>query len=642
MCGLTGFFTTDSTRKRGDLLGIARRMTDSLRHRGPDAGDVWEDPSNGLFLGHRRLSIIDLSKDGAQPMASPSNRYVIAYNGEIYNYMPLRQKLEAAGLKFRSRSDTEVLLGAIEHLGLNQALQAINGMFAFALWDNKTQTLHFARDRLGKKPLYIGWAGKTLIFGSELKALRSHPDFKAHLNPDSLSLYMRNGFIAAPHCIYRGVWTLPAGHRLSVQTQPLVLGENLAAVMERYWDHRESMESARGRMEKSITDADATQEFNEILEQCVSDRFMSDVPLGAFLSGGIDSSAVVAIMQSLSQRPVKTYTIGFDESGFDEARHAKKIAAHLGTEHHELYLKPEDALNLIPRLPDVYDEPFGDVSGIPTYLVSQFARHDVTVALSGDGGDEMLGGYTRHLAGPKIWDRIGWAPAPLRKVLARAMTAIPPERWDRLKPGKPLFGSGIHKAASVMALSSQEKMYERLLAQGADSLLAEPHIPETFITGTMMKAPDTLAFAEKMMYWDTLSYLPDNILVKVDRASMAHSLEVRAPLLDRRIYEYAWSLPLSMKIREGKGKYLLRQVLKKYMPENLYDRPKQGFNMPAGEWLRGPLRDWAESLLTPDQLEYFNIKAVQDLWSEHLRDQGNHAGPLWTLMMFQAWRKQWL
>ncbi len=640
MCGLTGFITGISTG-RPDLQSAVRRMNDALKHRGPDTADTWLEPDSGLALAHRRLSIIDLSPEGRQPMESFSGRYVIIFNGEIYNYLDLKPDLENKGVKFRGRSDTEVLLACVEVYGLNMTLQKINGMFAFALWDKKSRTLHFARDRFGKKPLYMGWAGKTLVFGSELKALRAHPDFKPEINPGSLSLYMKYGYVPAPPCIYKNIWSLPAGHRLSVPAEPLMSGENLADLMEPHWNHLRAMEEARGKLDPKKTDADAIEEFSELLDRCVRDRLMSDVPLGAFLSGGIDSSAVVAMMQANSSRPVKTYTIGFQEQGFDEAVFAKKVAQHLGTDHHELYLSGSDAMNVVPLLPDIYDEPFADISAIPTYLVSKFAREDVTVALSGDGGDEMLGGYRRHITGPKVWSKVKYMPRSLRKIAANTVQNISVERWNSLRPSHPQFGSAVHKAAAMISLNTQEEMHNHLVGQNADSFLLNDAMPETFLENPAWQ-PRGLNFAEKMMYRDALSYLPNDILVKVDRATMAASLEGRAPLLDYRIYNYAWSLPEKFKIRNGKGKWLLREVLKKYVPENLFDRPKQGFAIPADEWLRGPLKDWAVSLLDEQKLDGFNIPAIRKTWDAHQNGQGNHAGRLWTLLMLQSWREKWL
>jgi asparagine synthase (glutamine-hydrolysing) len=644
MCGLAGFYSFTPSRSRAALHMLGRDMVQTLMHRGPDSGDVWQDPDAPLVLAHRRLAILDLSPEGAQPMLSASGRYAIVYNGEIYNYAVLQKGLLEDGCTFRGRSDTEVLLALIERRGLNRALQSINGQFAFALWDRQERKLHLVRDRLGKKPLYVGWAGGNLVFASELKALRVHPDFKPRLNKAVLAAFLRSACVPAPHCIYEGVISLPAGHRLALNPDALDQSADLRSLAEPYWNHRMALEDARSHV-RERSEAEIAEEFESLLQRCTADRLISDVPVGAFLSGGIDSSLVVALMQEASNRPVKTYTIGFREDGFNEAGHAAKIAAHLGTDHHEMILDGRDALEMIPRLPEIYDEPFADISAIPTCIVSKFAREGVTVALSGDGGDEMLGGYTRHLAGPRLWNRMKMMPLPVRKALSRMLTALPPEHWDRLGKGRPQFGTALHKAASILSYGSQEEVYRRLTSQWdvPPVLYDEEASPLTVLPE--WQAPEGLGFAEKMMYWDALSYLPNDILVKTDRASMAFSLEVRSPLLDRRIYDFAWSLPLSYKIRGGQGKYLLRHILKRYVPDHLFERPKQGFSMPVESWLRGPLREWAETLLDRRHLEeqgLLNTPLIRSTWEAHLSGQGNHALGLWNVLMFQAWHERWM
>lgn len=644
MCGFTGFINTSSQARRSDMQARARAMADTLRHRGPDDGQVWMDDETPLVFAFRRLAIIDLSAEGRQPMVSASGRYTIVFNGEIYNFLELRKELERAGVQFRGRSDTEVILAAAEHWGLNQTLQKINGMFALVVWDKKERKINFARDRLGKKPLYIGWAKDALVFGSELKALRAHPDFEAAINPKSLSLYLQYGFLPSPACIYKNAWSLPAGSRLTLSVPNLEAGANLSTHMEPYWQHAHALEDSRS---KKIHASDETviKEFEELLTECVRDRMISDVPLGAFLSGGIDSSSVVALMQHHSGQPVKTYTIGFREAGFDEAAHAAKIAAHLGTDHHELYLGAQDALNVIPRLPEIYDEPFADMSAIPTYLVSEFARLDVTVALSGDGGDEMLGGYNRHVTGAKLWNRIKFLPKPVRAALGGAIKKLPPERWNTLIQSRPQAGTLMHKAANFLSMNTQEDIYQNLLSSWPEPPLKNAAQTKTILNDSAFQPPAGLSFAEKMMYWDALFYLPGDILTKVDRASMASSLEARAPLLDRRIYEYAWRLPVQFKIRGGKGKWLLRQVLKRHVPEELFERPKQGFSVPVGEWLRGPLKDWAEDLLSVKKLERHGLldaPAIRSAWDDHLAGRGANAQKLWTVLMFQAWYDRWM
>ena len=641
MCGITGFYETSGNRSRSELHVMGKSMAGTMSHRGPDSHDLWQDPDLPLVLAHRRLSIIDLSSDGAQPMESHSGRYILIFNGEIYNYRIIQKELANKNIAWRGRSDTEVFLAAVEHWGLNRTLQKINGMFAFTLWDLKDRALHFARDRLGKKPLYIGWCGKTLVFGSELKALRAHPDFTPALDTEALHGFLRLGYIEAPHSIYKDVWQLPPGQRLSIDLQTVKPGETLTTQMKPYWDALQIAGDARAHItEKS--DADIIEEFETLLSTCVSERMISDVPLGAFLSGGIDSSSVVALMQKTSSQPVKTYSIGFEEDGFDEARYARKIAAHLETDHHEHICTGADALDVIPKLPDMYDEPFADISAIPTYLVSAFARKDVTVALSGDGGDEMLGGYVRHTLGPKLWSATRTLPRFLRKGLATGLQYIPTGILDTAQRGTPQFGSKVQKAASIMALNNQEDIYERLICKwprapvlGAD--LYNPQRP--------LPRGDSISFAEKMMLWDAHGYLPHDILTKVDRASMAVSLEARAPLLDARIYEYVWSLPENVKIRGGKGKWLLQQVLKKHVPEELFERPKQGFAIPVGDWLRGPLRDWAEDLLDENTLNdqgLLDTREIRKTWQAHLKGRGNHGEALWVILMFQLWHQRWM
>ena len=637
MCGLTGFYDLGGKRSRAEMRVAGKAMSDALAHRGPDSDGIWVDEDIPLALGHRRLSILDLSSEGAQPMRSPSGRYVIIYNGEIYNHLELRGALESAGMEFRGRSDTETLLAAVEHWGLNLALQKIGGMFAFALWDRQERQLHFVRDRLGKKPLYIGWAGTSLVFGSELKALRAHPDFEPRVSRAAFALYMQSGYCRAPHSIYEGVWALPAGQRLSLDIEALEAGADLQAAMISYWDHGDILAQARSNPVQGDDEA-VIREFEDLLQASVSERLISDVPLGAFLSGGIDSSCIAALMQKTAG-DVKTYSIGFHEAGFDEAVYAKEIAAHLGTDHHELYVSAGDARDVIPDLPEIYDEPFADISAIPTYLVSRFARGDVTVALSGDGGDEMLGGYARHIEGPKIWKGMKRIPRPLRKGLARFIRSLGTEKWDALNRKHPQFGMRMHKAAGMLSKDTQEAVYARLLSQwDAVPVLDAP-------AGFDSETPEGLSFAEQMMFCDARSYLPDDILTKVDRASMAVSLEARAPLLDKRIYEYVWRLPARFKIRDGKGKWLLRQVLARHVPREMFERPKQGFNMPVGDWLRGDLKDWAENLLDEQRLKedgFFDAAAIRESWDAHQKGEGNYADGLWSALMFQAWQNRWL
>ena len=644
MCGILGFFDTAGKFHGAAAKAAGAAMARSIAHRGPDDEGLWQDPDVPLLFGHRRLSILDLSPLGHQPMASQSGRYVITFNGEIYNFQALQKDLQELGVSFRGRSDTEVMLAAFEQWGVNQALQKMDGMFAFVLWDRKERHLHFVRDRLGKKPLYIGWAGAALIFASELKALRAFPGFRPSVNRDALALYMRYACVPAPHSIYGGVWQIPPGCRLTVDTARLTPGTNLAPLMEPYWQLAKIVEAARGAA-TPVTDAQAVESFEGLLKDCVRERMISDVPLGALLSGGLDSSVVVALMQLQASRPVKTYTIGFREHGFDEAGPARAVAAHLGTEHHELYVGPKEALDIIPRLPDIYDEPFADESQIPTFIVSRFARQDVTVALSGDGGDELLGGYTRHLIGEKLWRQVGWLPGFARRGLGAGIKMIGTGGWDKLRPAHPRFGEKLYKAADLLGAPGFDDAYKNLASRWEDTAALVPGSHDVVIPlNDPAWRPQGLVFAERLMFSDTLSYLPNDILVKVDRASMAVGLEARAPLLDRRLFEYAWRLPLRMKIRDGKGKWLLRQVLARHMPVELFDRPKQGFSVPVGAWLQGPLKDWAADLLDDRSLRqqgYLNADMVRDVWNGFNAGNPHNAYRLWTVLMFQSWLRRW-
>ncbi len=649
MCGITGLYTFQPRIDRLQLHEIVQRMTDAIISRGPDAGDVWQDPDAPLALGHRRLSIIDLSPMGAQPMESHSGRYMIAYNGEIYNFKDIRKELQNAhDVEFRGGSDTEVLLSAIDNWGVSKTLQKISGMFAFALWDRKTKALYFARDRFGKKPLYIGWAGSTLVFGSELKSICAHPDFCRDVDRGSLTSYMRFGYVPAPMSIYKRVYHLPAGMMMALDMSMLSAGQDLTPMMEHYWNPKDVIVSAR---ENTVSDDEDTiiRDFENLLQSSVSSRMVSDVPIGAFLSGGIDSSTVVSLMQKHANEnggaKVKTYSIGFDEPGYNEAEHAKEIAAHLGTDHHEKYVSAKDALGIVPQLPKMFDEPFSDTSAIPTHMVSKFARENVTVALSGDGGDEMLGGYNRHISGPKAWKTINNIPANLRGPFSKVIGAIPVSIWDKMRPGRPQFGTHMHKFSNLMSKQSENDIYLSLVSswQKPKDLVSRGYENQIPLVDPEMQI-EGLSFAERMMYWDAISYMNGDILTKVDRASMSVGLEARAPLLDQRIYEYVWRLPIDMKIRQKRGKYLLRCVLENHVPRELFDRPKQGFSVPIAQWLRTDLRDWAEDLLDEKTLReqgHLDYKLVRKTWERHLKGRGADASKLWTVIMFQAWKKQW-
>lgn len=647
MCGIAGFYNLDGSRERRDIHAIATAMNHAIRHRGPDANDVWQDPDVSLALAQGRLAIIDLSEKGLQPMPSHSGRYMIVYNGEIYNFRELADELRGKGHRFQGHSDTEVLLACIEEWGFDAALQKINGMFAFALWDRKDRVLHFARDRFGKKPLYIGWAGKNLLFASELKAFHVHPDFTPELDRNVAAQFMRFGYVCAPHAIFKNVWQLLPGGKLSLDLSSLNGNEDLSARMELYWSLKDVAQNGRANPFTG-DEKTAIRIFEEKLQKAVSQRMVSDVPLGAFLSGGIDSSAVVAMMQENSAIPVKTFSIGFDNAAYDESTAAAQIAAHLGTDHHEFRLSDRDMLDVVPLLPDLYDEPFADASQIPTYLVSKLARSHVTVALTGDGGDEILGGYDRHTRIPYVWNKTAWMPNAVRKNMGRLLLSVPQDTYDSLRPRYPQFGRRVHRLAQTLAEGDTKELYISLLqvwrerdevvmgAEAADAPLDDPAV-----------WPEALSLAEKLIYADTLSYRPNDLMVKTDRAAMAVALEARAPLMDYELCEFSWTLPMDMKIRGLEGKWLLRRVLEKYVPRTLTDRPKSGFTVPLHQWLKGPLKDWAGDLLSYESLQKQTIlrpDLVAGRWNDFLAGRGGHANAtdLWTALMFQAWYDRWM
>ena len=622
-------------------------MHQALAHRGPDDNGIWQDADAPVLLAHRRLSIIDLSADGHQPMQSGTGRYVVVYNGEIYNYLELRLELEALGRTFKSRSDTEVMLTAFEQWGFEEGLKKLAGMFALALWDKQTKTLHFARDRFGKKPLYIGWAGTTLLFASELKAFFVHPDFTPNVSRESIALFMHYGYMCAPHSIYQNVWQLLPASSLSIPMADMRPGADLTHKMAPYWFLPDVVNENKSKI-WTLSEQDLITEFEARLESNVDQRMISDVPLGAFLSGGIDSSTIVALMQKNSENKVKTFSIGFQEQAYNEAVYAKDIAAHLGTDHTEFYVTPQDALNVIPKLPDIYDEPFADSSQIPTYLISKLARDHVTVVLTGDGGDEILGGYQRHTHIPDLWSKIGWIPRPARYATSAIAGGLPAAFWDKLNPSYPQFGRRMKRLIHLIGLKDARAVYDYLMAAWPDTnaLLPGTKLPSIPLTESSWQ-PSSLSFAEKMIYGDTLSYRPNDLMVKTDRASMAVALEARAPLMDHSLCELSWHLPMSMKIRGRTGKWILRQVLKKYVPDRLIDRPKMGFGVPVDDWLRGPLKGWAGDLLSEQRLKsqgIFDAKTVAKAWETHQKGQTEYGGAphIWALLMFQAWHDRWM
>jgi asparagine synthase (glutamine-hydrolysing) len=634
MCGLAGFL-----QPRGlspDSGELVARLADTLTHRGPDASGTWMDAVAGIALGHRRLTVLELSEAGHQPMLGASGRHVIAFNGEIYNHLALRASLEASqrALIWRGHSDTETLLSCIEHWGLEATLTRTLGMFAFALWDQQTRTLFLARDRAGEKPLFYGWQGGVFLFGSELKALRTHPAFSAEIDRDALALYMQYGYISAPHSIYRNIYKLPPGSylRLAAPGVPGSLPQPAA-----YWSLREVAENARVRPFAG-TDVEAVEALGEALKQAVVLQSVADVPLGAFLSGGIDSSTVVALMQSQATRPIKTFTVGFHESDFQEAQYARSVAELLGTEHHELYVTHQEAQQVIPQLPVLYDEPFGDSSAIPTAVLAQFARKHVTVALSGDGGDELFGGYTRYQRTDDMWRVMRRLPQGARRVLSRGCRA-----YSRRYRTTAMGWKASRLAQYLSARTVEECYLARILhCQDVDELVLRATCRATggFAAAVLPRLVRAGGVYETMMYADAMTYLPDDILTKVDRASMGFSLEARVPMLDHRVIEFAWGLPQRLKVRNGRGKWLLRRLLAQYLPVALIERPKMGFGVPVGEWLRGPLRAWAEDLLDERALQsqgFLNPRRVREQWHRHLNRSSHEADSLWQVLMFQAW-----
>ncbi len=617
-------------------------MASAIRHRGPDDGDTWVDAEAGIAFGHRRLSIIDLSAAGHQPMASSCGRFVLSYNGEVYNAPELRAELEAKGRRFRGHSDTEVIVEGIAEWGLESTVKRLVGMFAFSVWDRENRQLALVRDRVGIKPLYWGQVKGRLVFASELKALHALPDLGLTLDRSAVATFLRHNYIPAPHSIYREVAKLEPGCILTVRA-----GES--PVIEPYWRLDEVV--ARGRETAlDLDDVEATDLLEASLADAVKRRMVADVPLGAFLSGGIDSSTVVALMQAHADRPVRSFSIGFHEPGFDEAGHAKAVAGHLGTDHTELYVSPAHALEIIPNLPKYYDEPFSDSSQIPTFLVSEMTREHVTVALSGDGGDELFGGYNRYFQARNVVGSIGRLPVPLRAAGAAMIRWLPPRLWDRifgLVPGAwrpPQAGDKMHKLAAVLT-QDEDGFYRRLISHW---LAPEEIVPGAAEYKGLVWDPsvhDVVPdYIDRMQYLDALTYLPDDILTKVDRASMAVSLEVRVPILDHRVVELAWRLPRRHKIRGSQGKWLLRQVLARHLPPALFERPKMGFGVPIDTWMCGPLRDWCEALLDPVKLGQdglFDGDAVRGRWQAQLAGRANDQYLLWDILMFQAWRAEY-
>jgi asparagine synthase (glutamine-hydrolysing) len=645
MCGITGFWSPSlSASSRREAV---RAMTLRLAHRGPDADGHWVPADKPIALGHRRLSILDLSATGAQPMWSASGRYIISFNGEIYNFRELRDRLHANGATFRGTSDTEVLLAGFEEWGVVATLREATGMFALALWDVRDQELFLARDRVGEKPLYYGTCQDSLVFGSELKALRPHPHWSGTIERGAVALLMRYGYVPAPHSIYQQIGKVMPG--TVVRFRPR---DGLVPTVTPYWSALSVGRAGVARPTQK-SDRELVDELDTLLRRAVADQMVADVPLGAFLSGGIDSTTVVALMQAQGKGPVRTFSIGFFDPKFEEARHARAVAAHLRTIHTEHYLSAEESMRVIDRLPSMYDEPFADWSQIPTYLVSTLARDAVTVALTGDGGDELFGGYDRYVGLDKIWRRLRMVPRHARLAMARRIDRVDrldarrwnPSLWKRDESAGTRRGHQVvvkaRKLARLLRCEWREDLYLELLSSWTDTSRLVPGASElpTALTDISNLLP-AATFAQQMMHLDLMFYLPDDVLVKVDRAAMAVSLETRTPFLDHRVVEFAAAVPLHLKLRNKQSKWILRQLLDRYVPREFVERPKMGFGVPLHDWLRGPLRDWAEAKLDPERLarhDMFDPIEIRHVWEEHLRGYSNNTATLWPVLMFDSW-----
>ena len=645
MCGLAGFIDPKLTASDAQLRQHVAVMNEAILPRGPDSADEWSDANHGVALGHRRLAIMDLSPAGAQPMHSHCGRYVMVFNGEVYNHHQLRAQLEAEGVSvpWRGHSDTEVMLTAIAHWGVEHALTQFNGMFAFALWDRKLLSLTLARDRMGEKPLSYGWVNGVLFFASTLDACRAHPDFVAEIDAQVQALYLRHGHVPAPYSIFKGMHKLLPGQYLTLAQHEL--RDSQLPIAHYYWQPRGVVEQAL-RNPFLGSEQQALDELEGLLKDSVALRMEADVPLGAFLSGGFDSSLVVALMQQAAPQQVNSFSIGFDDARFNESEHARAVAKHLQTAHTELFVTAKDALDVIPKLTQIYDEPFADSSAMPTYLVSQLTRQQVTVALSGDGGDELFGGYSHYATGERLWNLVGGNLPSLLSLGAKALHTLPPSLLNRAGAvlGKPNAGDQLSKIADVLPyFDTHANAYRGLVSHWRDMQALMPGVQEplTLLTG-LEAIPDGLVEMDEIMqYLDMRTYMSDDILTKVDRASMAVSLEGRIPLLDHRVAEFAWRLPRHFKRRDGVGKWLLKELTYRYIPRSIMDRPKQGFAVPLAQWLRGELRDWAESLLTVERLEALGLNAVlvRKAWQAHLSGQRDFKTPLWTVLMLLSFHQ---
>ncbi len=648
MCGFAGFY---DPKNRIDSVWnspekVLKDMTDCIVHRGPDDSGAWVNSDDRVALGFRRLSILDLSSAGHQPMESQSGRFWITFNGEIYNFADIRNELGDSAQRLKGHSDTEILLAAIEKWGLVEAIKKTVGMFAIVVWDKEKKELHLVRDRLGEKPLYYGASKGVLLWGSELKSLRAHPAWEGKVSRAALTLYLRHNYVPAPYSIYEGIKKVIPGSIVTFKGGDL---SSDSETVTRYWSPLDMAEGAI-RNQSSSSESQALSELESLLRSTIKREMVADVPLGAFLSGGVDSSLLVALMQAQSSTAVKTFTIGFNEAGFNEAEHAKAVARHIGTDHTEMYITPQETLDVIPLMPHMYDEPFADSSQIPTYLVAKVARQHVTVSLSGEGGDELFAGYNRYFWGARIWKRLSQVPPFARQALGGSLRALSTQSWDSVAKGVYNVlperyhvvnaGHKIHKAANLMGSKSADELYRQSMTHWQNpELITDTAEPVTALTDPY-RQPDFDDVVARMMYFDMVSELPDDILVKVDRASMAVSLESRAPFLDHNVVEFAWRLPLSMKVKDGKGKWILRELLYKYVPKHLIDRPKMGFGVPIDTWLKGELKEWAGDLLSTERLRkdgYLNPKIIRKAWDEHQQGTTNHSHQLWGVLMFQAW-----
>src|SRR5687768_8805943 len=646
MCGFAGFWTSPLMPKE-DLTRHAERMTAPITHRGPDDAGVWVDEQAGVAFGFRRLAIVDLSPHGHQPMHSASGRFVVLFNGEVYNFRDLRHELEQHGHQFRGGSDTEVVLAAFEQWGIRPALTRFIGMFAIAIWDTALRQLSLVRDRLGKKPLYVYAEPGLLSFGSELKALVAGPSFDSTIDHDALASYLRYLYVPAPKCIFRRAMKVMAGHILTIRSADAPLSPS-----DPYWSLTSVARAGLGNPVSS-SEQETVEDLEALLGEAVRCRMHADVPIGALLSGGVDSSLVAALMQQASTRPIKTYTIGFSEGAFDEAHHAARVAAHLGTDHTEVCLTGEDARSLVPTLPDIFDEPLADPSQLPTLLVSQLARKEVTVALSGDGGDELFGGYNRYVYGVRVLARVNRIPRQVRRCVAAGIGGMPPSAWNRFNRAATVLMPGVsagrvheraQKVGNLMMAATEAGMYRSLLSAWQEPQRLVPGCTRGEHPGDILAGDEPSHLLDRMMLADQIAYLADDLLAKLDRASMSVSLEVRAPLLDHRVAELSWRLPRDLKLRGSVGKWILRQVLYRHVPRELVERPKMGFSVPIDRWLRGPLRAWADGLLSRNELArdgIINPDPVIAAWNS-LKNEGHAMGSgLWAVIMFQAWRLRW-